>query len=190
VQQNPMGLVAIEGATTGRVRKPRILTVEQFHALLHILGDDPCWRTMLLMAVSFGLRVSELLGLKWKDVDWLERTLDIKRGVVTQIVDDVKSAHSARTMVIVDDLLEVLKQWKQTTQFAAPEDWLFASPAKLGRQPLSYTYVWKSLSEAATKAGIGHISSHTFRHYAEYRNMPNAPAISARYACLQVPDSA
>jgi len=83
---------------------------------------------------------------------------------VKQIVDDVKSPHSARTMVVADPIVEILKQWKQATQFSQPDDWVFASPVKLGRQPLSYTYVWESLSEAATKAGIGHISSHVFRH--------------------------
>jgi integrase len=31
-------------------------------------------------------------------------------------------------------------------------------------QPLSYTYVWKTLDAASKAAGIGHISSHTFRH--------------------------
>jgi integrase len=66
-------------------------------------------------------------------------------------------------MVIADDLLDVLKQWKQTTEFSAPEDWIFASPVKLGRQPLSYTHVWRTLSDAATRAGMGHISSHSFR---------------------------
>ncbi len=35
---------------------------------------------------------------------------------------------------------------------------------RLGRQPLSYSYVWKILSRAAEKSGIGHIASHTFRH--------------------------
>jgi integrase len=162
-QRNPMELVTIKGAGN-RTRKPRSLTVEQFHSLLETLGNDVCWHTMLLLAVSFGLRVSEMLGLKWKDIDWLGKTLRIERGVVKQIVDDVKSDYSARTMVIADDLLEVLKQWKQTTQFSALEDWIFASPVKLGRQPLSYTYVWETLGDAAVKAGIGHISSHTFRH--------------------------
>jgi hypothetical protein len=71
---------------------------------------------------------------------------------------------TARTMVIADELLEVLKNWRQRTQFSEPEDWVFASPVKLGRQPLSYTYVWETLGDAATRAGIGHISSHTFRH--------------------------
>lgn len=41
---------------------------------------------------------------------------------------------------------------------------MFASPAKLGRQPLSYTHVWYTLRDAAIEAGIGHFSSHVFRH--------------------------
>ena len=162
-QRNPMELVTIKGASY-RIRKPRSLTVEQFHALVQALGNDICWRTLVILAVSFGLRISEVLGLKWKDVDWLQKTISIERGVVKQIVDEVKSAYSARTMVIADDLLEVLKHWKQTTEFSGPEDWIFASPVKLGRQPLSYTFVWETLGEAAVKAGIGHISSHCFRH--------------------------
>jgi integrase len=67
-------------------------------------------------------------------------------------------------MVIADELLEVLKLWRQTTQFAAEGDWMFASPVKLGRQPISYTFVWETLGDAAMKAGLGHISSHCFRH--------------------------
>lgn len=162
-QRNPMELVTVKGATK-RVRQPRSLTVLQFQSLLEMFGSDLCWRMMLLVAVSFGLRISEMLGLKWKDVDWLGKTLRIERSVVKQIVDEVKSSHSARTMVCADELLEALKQWKQTTQFSETDDWMFASPAKLGRQPLSYTHVWETLTDAAAKAGIGHVSSHTFRH--------------------------
>lgn len=117
-ERNPMQLVSIKGATK-RIRKPRSLTVEQFHALLNMLGTDPCWRTMLLLSVSFGLHISEVLGLKWKDVDWLGKTISIQRGVVKQVVDEVKTAHSAKTKVIADGLLGVLKQWKQTTQFSS-----------------------------------------------------------------------
>jgi integrase len=162
-QRNPMELVTIKGASK-RVRQPRSLTVEHFQALLSQFKGDACFRTMLLLAVSFGLRISELLALKWCDVDWLNKTLRIERGVVKQIVDDVKTSQSARTMVIADELLDVLKVWKQTTQFSAVDDWIFASPVKIGRLPLSYTHVWYSLDIAATKAGIGHVSSHTFRH--------------------------
>ena len=105
-----------------------------------------------------------MLGLKWFDVDWLGRTIRTERGVVKQIVDDVKSSTSARTMVCADELLEVLTQWLQTAQCSQLHDWMFASPVKLGRQPLSYTHVWHTLEWAAKEAAIGHVSSHTFRH--------------------------
>ena len=105
IQRNPMELVSIRGATK-RTRKPRSLSVEEFHALFGTLGDDLCWRTLLLVTISFGLRISETLGLKWKDIDWLGKRLSIERGVVKQVVGEVKSLHSARTMVIADSLLE------------------------------------------------------------------------------------
>jgi integrase len=161
--RNPMELVRVKDASQ-RVRKTRSLTVEQFRLLLETVGSDVCLRTMLLLAVSFGLRISEVLGLKWRDVDWLRKTIRIERGVVKQIVDDVKSSCSARTMACADELLEVLKHWRQATQFSEAEDWVFASAYKLGRQPLGYTFVWENLGNAARDAGIGHISSHTFRH--------------------------
>jgi integrase len=41
---------------------------------------------------------------------------------------------------------------------------VFASPAKIGRLPYSYTGFWRELNRAATLAGIGHIGTHAFRH--------------------------
>jgi|SRR5450755_2624834 integrase len=41
---------------------------------------------------------------------------------------------------------------------------MFASPVQLGRLPYGYTHVWRTLSKAAEQAGIGHVSSHVFRH--------------------------
>jgi hypothetical protein len=54
-----------------------------------------------------------------------------------QSIVDVKSRHSARNMACADELLDILKAWKQATQFADAEDWIFAGPVKLGRMPLS-----------------------------------------------------
>ena len=129
-------------------------------AHLEYVGKDPCWRTMLLIAVSFGLRISEVFGLKWKDVDWFGKTISIERGVVKQIVGDVKSKGSARKMACAEELLQILRCWKQCTHFPNSEDWIFASPYKLGRQPLCYTLVWETLSEAAERVASA-TSAHT-----------------------------
>lgn len=76
----------------------------------------------------------------------------------------MKTSCSSRSMVIADELRDVLKQWKTATEFFSAEDWIFASPAKLGRLPLSYTHVWYALRHAANRAGVGYVSSHPFRH--------------------------
>ncbi len=132
VTRNPIDLVVVKGATQ-RIRKPRSLTVEQFQRLSAFLKTP--FNTMALVSVCLGLRVSELLALKWRDVDWLGAKLNIERGIVKQIVDDVKTDSSRKSLAIDKGLLEVLRVWKQTTQFSAEEDWIFASPLKLGHLP-------------------------------------------------------
>jgi integrase len=160
-QRNPMELVTIKGATK-RTRQPRSLTVEEFQRFIRELQEP--FRTMALVCVCFGLRISECLALRWSDIDWLNGVLCVERGIVHQVVDDVKTPESQRSMHIDSEILEVLKMWKQLTHFSGPEDWVFASPVKIGRLPVSYAGVWRALRRAAIKAGIGQISSHAFRH--------------------------
>jgi len=160
-QRNPMELVTIKGATK-RVKMTRSLTVEEFQRLLAQL-EEP-FRTMALVCACLGLRISECLALRWSDVDWLNGTLCVERGIVHQVVDDVKTPESQRTMYIDSAIMDVLKMWRQLTQFSGSDDWVFASPVQIGRLPLSYAGVWRALRKAAIKGGIGHISSHTFRH--------------------------
>ena len=161
VSRNPIELVVVKGATK-RTRHPRSLTVEAFQKLIPEL-EEP-FRTMAKLAVCFGLRVSELLAIKWADVDWLNGKLSIERAIVMQNVDEVKTVASRKQMTIAPELLEVLKQWKQTTQFPQESDWMFASPVKLGRLPISYSWYERQLIAAAERAGIGKLGSHAMRH--------------------------
>lgn len=160
-QRNPMELVTIKGATK-RTRQPRSLTVEEFQRLMREL-EEP-FLTMALVCVCFGLRISECLALRWSDIDWLNGFLRIERGIVHQVVDDVKTPESQRSMHVDSEMLERLKMWKQRTQFSGQDDWVFASPAQIGRLPISYAGVWRVLRQGAVQASIGQLSSHTFRH--------------------------
>ncbi len=56
---------------------------------------------------------------------------------------------------IANELLERLKLWRQTTEFSKDGDWIFASPAKIGRLPYSYTGVWRELDRASDAASLG-----------------------------------
>jgi integrase len=161
ISRNPISLVQNVGATR-KVRKARSLTAEQFHALLTELHEP--FATMALLCVCLGLRISEALALRWADVDWLGSTLCVQRGIVEQVVADVKTEGSARTFTLTSEMLERLKSCKQRSDFSGAESWIFASPIKLGRLPYSYTGVWRELVRASEAAKIGHLGTHSFRH--------------------------
>jgi integrase len=161
ISRNPISLVQNKGAMK-KTRKARSLTVEQFHALLEELHEP--FGTMALVSVCLGLRISEALALKWGDVDWLGEQIHIRRGIVEQVVGDVKTEGSARSFPLTGELLERLKAWKQRSDFSDSGDWIFASPIKIGRLPYSYTGVWRELVRAAEVSKIGHLGTHAFRH--------------------------
>ena len=161
VQRNPMELVTVKNASK-RTSKPRSLTVDEFQRFIVHL-EEP-FRTIALTCVCFGLRISECLALRWSDVDWLNGKLSIQRGIVRQHVGDVKTDYSQKAVTVSQPVIEALKLWKQTTQFSAQEDWMFASPAKIGRLPWSADAVNDAYLKAASSAGIAHVSTHSMRH--------------------------
>lgn len=161
MQRNPMELVTVKGASK-RTRKPVSLTVEEFQKFVVHLREP--FHSVALLCVCLGLRISECLALKWSDVDWLNGKLTVERGIVRQHVDEVKTETSQSRMSLDAGLLETLKAWKQTTQFPAKDDWIFASPVQLGRLPWSYPHILRLFGEAAKDAEVPHVSPHVMRH--------------------------
>jgi integrase len=138
------------------------LTVADFQRFIVHLKEP--FRTIALLCVCFGLRISDCMALKWSDVDWLNSKLSVQRGIVKQHVDDVKTEGSEQAMRIDAGMVQVLKLWKQTSQFSESEDWMFASPMQLGRQPWSYDQVLRAFVNAGTCSGIGKLGTHSMRH--------------------------
>lgn len=159
--RNPISLVRNVGASH-KVRQVRNLTIEEFQSLVKVLPEP--FATLVLCCACLGLRISEALALRWCDVDWLGSTLRIERSIVAQVVDIPKTQGSRRSIILASELLDRLRGWKQCCEFAAESDWVFASPHKLGRLPYSYTGVVRVIRNAAEKAGVGKIATHSFRH--------------------------
>jgi len=161
VGTNPISLVTVRGCSK-RQKQPHSLKVEEFHALLRHLREP--FNTMALLQVCLGLRVSEVLALRWKDVDWIGSKISVEHGIVNQHLDTVKTEGSRKTMILDARLLSVLSACKQSAEFRDAEDWIFASPVKLGRLPFSYTGYQRILRNAAMEAGLGKLGTHSFRH--------------------------
>jgi len=109
-------------------------------------------------------------------VNWFDSTLTVERGIVRQVVDDVKTEYSEKTLSIDTSMIQVLKTWKQTTQFSLETDWIFASPVQLGHLPWSYPHILRVFQSTAVAAGIGSIGTHTMRHtYRSWLDSVGAP---------------
>jgi len=169
VQRNPMSLVTVRGSSK-RLTKARSLTAEEFQRFVVRLREP--FRTVAVLCVSLGLRISECMALKWSDVDWLNGALLVERGIVIGRVAETKTEGSRRALTLAPEILAVLKTWKTSTRFGSADDWVFASPSQLGRLPWSYPWTWKKFQDAAVAAGLETFGIHTLRH--SYRSWLDA----------------
>ena len=168
VQRNPLGLVEIKGGIIRPRRKKFILTAEQFQQICSVL-EEP-YRTMVTIAMCLGLRVSEILALKWTDFDFEEGTLMITRGTVHGRIGRVKTEYSEDEMPLDPAFAEVVLKWRALCP-ASEQGWVFPNPNTGG--------VWHSsvlqgdiLVPAGKKIGIDRLGWHMFRH--SYRSMLDA----------------
>jgi integrase len=160
-EKNPITLVR---QSAKRLRTPDVLDVDEIKALLSEL-ENPFW-TMVFLAATTGLRVSELLGLKWQDISFDTLEIHLSRAIVDGVVGDMKTEASRKPLALDSALAEVLVDWRGRTPYNRDEDWVFASPEKLGQQPYwPDSALRKAVRPAAVRAGIvKHIGWHTFRH--------------------------
>lgn len=120
---NPMTLIEIRGASK-RKRKPQILTVEQCSELRSSLPQP--YRTMVLVAQCTGLRISEILALKWGDVDLENLSMKVCRAVTRGVVDTVKTEYSEDELPLDSDFATQLLHWKGQCPPSA-DNWMFPS---------------------------------------------------------------
>src|SRR5271170_1250846 len=157
---NPMKYVRQSGRS---IREHTILTPEQAMAILAHLKEPV--RTMAWLDATTGLRVSELLALRWQDINFKGGVLHIRRGIVSGIVGNAKSDASRSQLPLAASVLDSLLAWRSETPYAASSDWVFASPRMHGKKPFrANTLVAKHLRVAAREAGVtGAVGWHTFR---------------------------
>jgi integrase len=158
LQRNPMQLVHVKGISRRRKRL-LVLTVEQCLALLCLLPEP--YRTMVVVAICTGLRVSEILALRWRRIDFKRLTL-VKVKVVNGRLGSVKTDCSDDELPLDPDFAAVLQAWK-TQCPEAIGDWVFPSPITDRRHhtsPIQQDYI----RAAGEKLGLDGVGWHTFRH--------------------------
>ena len=159
--RNPIQLVR---QSAKRRKTPTVLTVIETQHLISALGLRE--RTLVLLDVGTGLRMSELFALKWSDINFHDNEISVTRSMVMQVVGPCKTEASQKPIPMDPYLAEALQQWRRHTQYTAPDDWVFASPESNGKRPYwGQTIMRRVICPAAVRAGITRrIGWHTFRH--------------------------
>jgi integrase len=171
-ERNPMSLVELKGVSR-RLRPPRILTEEEFVALLNQLLQP--YRSMVLLAGCTGLRISEVLGLRWQSVDFERLVMIVKEGYTQSQITKLKSEYSQDELPLDPDVATILLEWKRLCP-ATTGDWIFPSP-RTNKPYDSSSLRKKVLRPAAQRAKIhGSIGWHALRHsYRAWLDETGAP---------------
>lgn len=92
-------------------RERVFLDAEQANSMLQAFKDHPL-QALVYVTLYYGLRRSEVLGLRWSAVDFERGTLTINHTVVKNktivMKDTTKTQSSHHTYVLIDDVREVL----------------------------------------------------------------------------------
>jgi integrase len=106
IDRNPVERVAV--GRRRMAREHRKLTDDQIRALLAALHPDV--RLIVTMALLSALRISEVLGLQWQDVDLERRIVYVRRRWYRGELDWVKSARSERPVPLPEVIAQELER--------------------------------------------------------------------------------
>jgi integrase len=140
--------------------KARYLSEFEIEGLLErSLGDA---KTINAMLIFSGVRVSELLGLTWRDVDFSQQQIHVRAQMSRNGTrSPLKTEAARRDVILMDDLGRLLRQRKLATAFSRDDDLVICNG--VGRT-LGYTRLRKAFAAAADRAGVIGATPHTCRH--------------------------
>ena len=117
-------------------------------------GTEPQWGEMTLLALRTGMRLGELFGLEWQDIDFQRKVISVQRSIVCGIVGTPKN-HRTRHIPFTDEVGRVLFERRRATGL------LFHRP---DGSALSHHMAYDALHRVCDRAGIRRVSWHVMRH--------------------------
>jgi integrase len=139
---------------------PVLFTAEDFVKLLEQL-DEP-YRTMARLIALTGLRIGELLAVRWRCLDLEIGTLSVRESVYEGKFQSPKTRKSRRTMPLGPQIIVWLREHRLRAKRTEADDLVFGN--RKG-QPLRESKLLRNvLQPAAERAGLGRVTWHQFRH--------------------------
>lgn len=136
INTNPINYIKVPKSAPKNIVKRTIITPEQIKALLEKYPFGKSYHIPILLMYHTGMRIGEVVGLSWSDVNFETKELTVRRQIVYvrkrgYFLTTLKTESSKRYVIVDDYLLGELKRWRS---FLAEQE------EKLGATYV-YTYV-------------------------------------------------
>lgn len=153
-------------------REANFYSINQLNCMFSKIKDEPLF-PLIYFTVVYGLRRSEVLGLKWDSVDFENKTIVIKHTVVrcTSVVekDTTKTDASFRTYPLTKEVEQILltlknEEMKNIALFGNTydkNDYIFKWA---DGKPYSPDYITRKFSQLLQKYELPRIRFHDLRH--------------------------
>ena len=160
IAANPADLLIRRERPKGGRPKDRFLSAAEIEALVRsATGIAAVAIPVLLFA---GLRVAELLGLTWEDIDFEGQEIHVRFQMSRQGKRvPLKTESGKRDVILMDEVAHRLRKHRLAAKFSG-DDHLVISNG-VGRT-LGYTKLRKAFSAAREAADIIDVTPHTCRH--------------------------
>jgi integrase len=140
---------------------PRVfLTPSQVKNLLAKL-TEPC-RTVVLTAVLTGMRIGEILALRWNCVDFLRGSIEVSETFSDGQFGSPKTRSSRRVIPMSSALSKVLQSHRATCPHKEPADLVFCTSKGTPMSPKNLYN--RALAPACDTLNLPRVSWHSFRH--------------------------
>jgi integrase len=139
---------------------PSIIAGADFLKLLAHLREP--YRTMLSLIAATGLRIGELLALRWRVLDLEHGTLAVRESLFEGKFQPPKTRKAKRTIPLGPNAIAALAAHRQQSTRTALEDLVFAT--RTGKPMRESKILTEVLQPAAVEAGLGRVTWHQFRH--------------------------
>lgn len=173
IARNPFAGLSHKGPGRRHNKPLTVAEVDRLAAIAERLHGQTM-RAFVLFAAYSALRVGEMFGLEWADVDFDRNRIAVNRRVYRGTVDLPKS-NRARTVVLTPPARDALIGLDRSTE------WVFPNKRGNRMSQSALSYAWQGIV-----GGFGrHVEPHELRHFAAH-HIYVTMGLPARVAAVQL----
>lgn len=172
INHNPASLIDPPRKPT---REMAILNESQVSQML-VTAKGHRWEALYHLAVVTGMRESELLGLKWTDLDWIRKYMKVERQLQRPAGNGVvfispKTGYGKRSVALGERTIEILRhhyERQQGERLSAGDTWVESGlifTSSIGT-PIHQRNILRDFKTLLKQAGLPPIRFHDLRHTA------------------------